>query len=357
MNRIQRLQSVMEESGVDLTLLSVGADLRYFTGYDGHPSERLTAWAVGRSGAPILLVPQLEAPKVVNPDGGLIAWGETENPVSVLAEKMGEPKRVAVGDHMWSVFLLRFQEQWRSTQWVPASNLTRQLRVRKDQDEIGALRQVGAAVDMVMARIPEEVRFSGRTETEVARQIAAMCIEEGHDTVDFTIVASGPNGASPHHSVSDRTINQGDMVVCDFGGQRGGYFSDTTRTFCVGAPSQRQREVHAVVEAAQAAGRAAVRPGVSCQDIDRATRAVVESAGFGDYFVHRTGHGIGMEVHEHPYLVEGNEEILEPGMAFSIEPGIYLPDQFGVRIEDIAVCTNTGIEVFNNSDRGLNQVA
>jgi len=204
-----------------------------------------------------------------------------------------------------------------------------------------------------MARIPAEVVFSGRTETEVARQLAAMTLEEGHEAVEFTIVASGPNGASPHHTASDKVIQAGDMVVCDFGGQWDGYFSDSTRTFVVGDPSDQQREVHGVVEAAQRKGRETAGPGVPCQEVDRATRHVIVDAGYGDFFIHRTGHGIGLEVHEHSYLVEGNETPLEPGMAFSIEPGIYLPGEFGVRIEDIAVCMPEGIEVLNNAERAL----
>ena len=204
-----------------------------------------------------------------------------------------------------------------------------------------------------MERIPAEVAFAGHTETEVARYLAALTVEEGHDEAEFTIVASGPNGASPHHHPGDRVIEVGDLVVCDFGGRHSGYYSDSTRTFVVGEPGADQTEVHEVVRAANEAGREAIAPGVPCQEIDRAARKVVDDAGFGEYFIHRTGHGIGLEVHEHPYIVEGNEQRLEPGIAFSVEPGIYLPGRFGVRIEDIVVCSDDGVESLNQSHREL----
>ena len=343
----------MLERGVDLVLVSVGPDLRYLTGYDSHPSERLTALAVPASGDARILVPELEAPRLMSAGLEVVPWAETEDPVEMTSSLVGEPSSVAVGDHLWSVFLLRFQKQWTRASWSPASALVGDLRVRKDGPEIAALRSAGAGVDRVMARIPSEVVFSGRTETEVARQLAAMTLEEGHQAVEFTIVASGPNGASPHHTASDRVIEPGDMVVCDFGGQWDGYFSDSTRTFVVGEPSDLQGEVHRVVQDAQQKGRETAGPDVACEEVDRATRKVIVDAGYGEFFIHRTGHGIGLEVHEHPYLVEGNRTVLQPGMAFSIEPGIYLPGQFGVRIEDIAVCDDNGIMVLNKSERGL----
>ena len=183
-----------------------------------------------------------------------------------------------------------------------------------------------------------------------------MTVEEGHDVASFAIVGGGPNGASPHHEPGDRVIENGDLVVCDFGGRLRGYSSDVTRTFSVGVPSSEQEAVHSVVLAASEAARAAVGPGVTCQEIDRAARRVVEEAGYGDLFIHRTGHGIGLEVHEHPYMVEGNETPLEEGMTFSIEPGVYLPGRFGVRIEDIVACGPDGVDELNRADRSLRVV-
>lgn len=350
--RVNRLQGQMAESGVDVTLLSIGADLPYFTGYEAMPSERLTVLVVPATGEPSLFLPELEAPRVEPGAFEVTAWGETEDPVA-LASALAEPSRVAVGDHMWSVFLTRFQKVWTRAEWLPASDLTRTLRIRKDQAETELLREAAHGVDRVMARIPGEVGFAGRTESDVARDLADLTVEEGHDQAAFTIVASGENGASPHHHPGERMMGDGDMVVCDFGGRRGGYFSDSTRTFIVGTPTQHQVEVHSVVAAANEAGRGAVAPGVRCEEIDRAVRAVIVEAGYGDYFIHRTGHGIGLEVHEHPYMVEGNDLPLEAGMTFSVEPGIYLPGQFGVRIEDIVVCTADGGDSLNLSDRGL----
>jgi len=211
-------------------------------------------------------------------------------------------------------------------------------------------------VDRVLARVPGEVRFSGRTERQIALVFSEMTLEEGHDVASFAIIASGPNGASPHHEPGDRMVEEGDLVVCDFGGRINGYHSDVTRTFSVGPPTPEQVDVHHVVAKANAAGRAAARPGVQGQKIDSAARSVIEEAGYGRFFVHRTGHGIGLEVHEHPYLVEGNDMPLESGMSFSVEPGIYLPDRFGVRIEDIVTVVHDGVDELNQAERDLVEV-
>jgi Xaa-Pro aminopeptidase len=346
----------MGEAGVDVTLLSIGADLPYFTGYEASPSERLTVLVVPATGQPVMVVPQLEAPRVQPGEFDLRSWSELDDPVSLAAGVVPAPRRAAVGDHMWSVFLTRFQKEWTATSWLPASELTGGLRIRKDADEVELLRRAAHGVDRIMGRMASAVAFAGRAEHDVARELAELTVAEGHDEPAFTIVASGPNGASPHHHPGDRIVDEGDLIVCDFGGRIGGYFSDSTRTFVVGEPTVAQQEVHDVVAAANEAGRASVAPGVECQHIDRITRSVVEGAGYGEYFVHRTGHGIGLEVHEHPYIVEGNETVLEPGMTFSVEPGIYLPGRFGVRIEDIVACTQHGIESLNASSRELVRV-
>jgi Xaa-Pro aminopeptidase len=351
--RVRRLQALMTEEGVDVVLLSIGADLLYFIGYEAMPSERLTVLVVRSQGTPTLIIPQLEAPRVDAGDFETRPWGETEDPIGSAVRSAGNPKVVAVGDHMWSAFLVRFQRQWTHAGWIPASVLTSKLRVHKDEHEIDALRSAAHGVDRVMERIQAEVRFGGRTELDVARRLREMTVEEGHDLAEFAIVGSGPNGASPHHGAGDRVIQRGDLIVCDFGGRWNGYYSDSTRTFSVGEPTAKQREAHQVVLAANEAGRAAVAPEVPCQEIDRAARVIIDQAGMGDLFIHRTGHGIGLEVHESPYLVEGNEANLEAGMAFSVEPGVYIPGEFGVRIEDIVVCSADGAEVLNQSSRDL----
>jgi Xaa-Pro aminopeptidase len=244
------------------------------------------------------------------------------------------------------------QERLPTTRFVSATPITRPLRVRKDPAEIEDLRAAGAAADRVVARLREKP-FSGRSEQEMARLVATMTVEEGHDQATFWIVASGPNGASPHHEAGYRVMEQGDLVVVDFGGKVRRYGSDCTRTFSIGSPSNEQVEVHAAVLVAQQAATAAVRPGVAAESIDNVARTVITEAGYGEYFIHRTGHGIGLDAHEHPYLVEGNSEPLDAGMCFSIEPGIYLPGKFGVRIEDIVTVTNDGVETLNQADRSL----
>lgn len=351
--RVLRLQRLMSESGVGATLLSVGADLPYFTGYEAMPTERLTMLVVPVLGDPIMFIPQLEAPRVIGGDFEVVAWGETEDPIDLVAMAASGSERLLIGDHTWSAFLVGLVEELPDASWAPASTLTKQLRMRKEVSEIEALRSAAHGVDRVLSRVIGEVAFAGRTEAEVSNDLRRMTVEEGHEVAMFAIVASGPHGASPHHEAAERVIEAGDLVICDFGGRYDGYFSDVTRTFSVGEPSAEQVEVHAIVVAANAAGHAAVAPGVPCQEIDRAARAVIDDAGYGEFFIHRTGHGIGLETHEHPYLVDGNELPLEPGMTFSIEPGIYLPGRLGVRIEDISACTEDGIDDLNQADRSL----
>ena len=352
--RLGRLRSLMGERGIDVALLSVGADLPYFTGYEAMPLERLTMLAVPRETDAILVVPRLEAPRVVGRGDAFstTVWGETEDPVTIVAGIIGKPRRVAVADPTWSVFLLGLQAALPGADFSSATPLTRELRMRKEPDEIKWLRDAAEATDRVVDRLGE-IQFSGRPERAVAADIAAMTVAEGHDLSTFTILASGPNSASPHHETGERTVVGGDPIVLDFGGRSHGYHSDTTRTLHVGVPPPRFGAAFDVLAEAQSAGRAAVRPGVPARDVDRAARAVIADAGYGDYFIHRTGHGIGLEGHEHPYIVEGNELPLETGMTFSIEPGIYLPGEFGMRIEDIVAVAANGIDELNRSDRGL----
>jgi D-alanyl-D-alanine dipeptidase len=230
------------------------------------------------------------------------------------------------------------------------------LRAIKGEDEIELLAAAGAAADASFEDIAQ-VRFAGRRESEIAADLAGFLRAHGHSQVDFTVIGSGPNGANPHHEMSERVIEDGDMVVLDFGGLKDGYGSDTTRTVHVGEPTDEERKVHDIVRAAQQAGFDAVRPGVACQEIDRAARQVITDAGCGEYFIHRVGHGIGLTTHEPPYMVEGEEHLIEPGMCFSIEPGIYLPGRFGVRIEDIVVATEDGGRRLNNTNREMRIVA
>jgi D-alanyl-D-alanine dipeptidase len=356
-SRVQRARVSMEQRGIDCLMVGVGADLEYLAGYRGMASERLTMLVIPIDDEPTLLVPELEAPRVPAGPFRLAAWKETQDPVAIAASRAGRPTVAAFGDTTWSVFLLELLGLMPSCTFVPASTVTAPLRAVKDIDEVRSLRAAAAAVDRVSARIPVELTFTGRREREIAADIVDMTVEEGHESASFWIVASGPNSASPHHEPGDRAVRAGDSVVIDFGGRYDGYGSDTTRTFSVGPPSERLREVHAVVEEAQRAARNHARAGVSAESVDSVARGVIADAGYGDRFIHRLGHGIGLEGHEAPYLVAGNEALLEPGNAFSIEPGIYLPDELGVRIEDIAVIADDGsLDVLNSADRSLIEV-
>ncbi|MEU6173334.1 Xaa-Pro peptidase family protein [Streptantibioticus parmotrematis] len=358
-DRIERARRAAAEAGLDALLVSPGADLRYLTGYHAHPLERLTCLVIPADGDPLLVVPALEKPAAeASPAGDLdlevIGWAETDDPYAVVAERLPRNvKRIAVDNHMWAEKLLAFRAAMPDAEQSLAGEVLRELRMRKGPAEVEALRRAGAAIDRVHRRIGEWLK-PGRTERDVARDIADAILQAGHATCDFVIVGSGPNGASPHHEVSDRVIRPGDPVVVDIGGTTpDGYCSDSTRTYAVGEPHSDFRELYAVLRRAQQAQTEAVRPGITAQELDAVGRDIIEDAGFGDHFIHRTGHGIGLETHEEPYIVAGSDLALEPGMAFSIEPGIYLPGRFGARIEDIAVCTADGGERLNVTGRDL----
>jgi Xaa-Pro aminopeptidase len=348
--RLDRTRAATRAAGLDALLVTPGADLRYLTGYDALPLERLTCLVVRAEDEPVLVVPTLERPAAeASPARGLDLrdWGETEDPVRLVADLIPAARRVGLDDHMWAEKVLRFRAAMPGVEQVPAGTVLGGLRMRKSVAEVAALREAAAAIDRVHARMGEWLR-RGRTEVEVAADVAAAILAEGHARVDFVIVASGPNGASPHHEVSDRDLRPGDPVVVDIGGTTtDGYCSDCTRTYSVGTPPRDFLDSYEVLLAAQRAAVEHVRPGVSAASVDATARSVIEAAGLGELFVHRTGHGIGTETHEQPYLVAGNELALEPGMAFSVEPGIYHPGRFGARIEDIVVVTGDGAERLN----------
>ncbi|MEY2756162.1 MAG: hypothetical protein RJB65_2520 [Actinomycetota bacterium] len=357
--RLERARQQMAASGVDTLLVSVGSDLPYLTGYEAMPLERLTMLVLPREGDATLVIPRLEAPRVVERDGAfsLRPWGETDDPVAIVASLVGSaPGTAAVGDTMWARFLVDLLGHWPSdrTRYVRSTVVMNELRTRKDAAEIAALRAAGAAADRVAAQLHAgEIPLVGRTEAAVSADISARLIAEGHDVVNFAIVAAGENAASPHHHASDRVIRHGEVVLCDFGGTMAGYCSDITRCVSLGEPSAEVAEAYAVLHAAQEAGVQAGVVGAACQDVDRAARAVIADAGWGEYFIHRTGHGIGLEAHEDPYMVEGNTEPIAPGHAFSVEPGIYVAGKWGMRLEDIVVATADGPDRMNHAARAL----
>lgn len=358
LDRLGRASVLTGKAGLDAMLVSPGPDLRYLCGYDAIPLERLTCLVLRPDDDPVVVVPNLEIPAATASPLGragveIRGWGETEDPYSVVADLVRGANRVAVDDHMWAEKVLAFRAAMPHTEQVLAGTVLRELRMRKTPEEVEALAAAGAAIDAVHAEVHQWLK-PGRTEREVGADIADAILAAGHATVDFVIVGSGPNGASPHHELSDRVIEVGDPVVVDIGGTTPqGYCSDETRTYAVGAPPAEFLASYDVLESAQDAACAWARPGVSAESIDAAARDVIDAAGYGEFFVHRTGHGIGLSTHEEPYIVAGNTLTIEPGMAFSIEPGIYHPGLFGARIEDIVVCTDDGARRLNVRPREL----
>jgi Xaa-Pro aminopeptidase len=357
--RLDRARAAAAAASTDALLIAPGSDLRYLLGQAGGSFERLTTFVVPAEGAPALVVPKLEAPGYADVPVDelgveLLTWVDGDDPYKLVADRLGKPGRVAVSDFTPALHVLALRAALGTAEQTLAGPVVRELRMRKDAAEIAALREAGAAIDRVHARVHEWLR-PGRTEAEVGADIAAAIVEEGHVQADFVIVGSGPNGASPHHDVSERVIEKGDVVVVDIGGPLpAGYNSDSTRTYAVGAPRDADvAETYAVLQRAQAAAVAAVKPGVTAEAVDAAARNVIADAGFGEYFIHRTGHGIGLDVHEEPYIIAGNALPLEPGMAFSVEPGIYQPGRWGARIEDIVLVTADGAESVNNQPHEL----
>ncbi|MCI3151379.1 aminopeptidase P family protein [Streptomyces sp. GB4-14] len=355
--RMDRAARQAADAGLAGLLVAPGPDLVWLTGYAPPAvTERLTLLVLAAGRQPVLVVPTLEAPDAEKATGApalaLRDWTDGKDPYALAAALLDDRGRFGVSDNAWALHLLGLQQALPDTSYVSLTEALPMLRAVKDAAELERLAAAGAAADAAFEEI-RNVRFSGRRESEVAADLAALLRRFGHSQVDFTIVASGPNGADPHHEAGDRRIERGDMVVLDFGGLRDGYGSDTSRTVHVGEPTEEERRVHDLVREAQEAGFRTVRPGAACQDVDRAARAVIADAGYGDHFIHRTGHGIGVTTHEPPYMIEGEERPLVPGMCFSVEPGVYLPGRFGVRIEDIVTVTEDGGRRLNDTERGM----
>ncbi|MGH9292971.1 MAG: aminopeptidase P family protein [Acidimicrobiales bacterium] len=359
--RMAAVRDAMRAAEVDCLLLSLGADLPWLTGYEAMPLERLTMLVLPADDEATLVVPELEAPRVAH-DSTLFAmrpWKETEDPIGLVATLTGSRRRLAVSDRAWATHVLALEGALPEACLEVASTVTSPLRAVKDDAEIAALRAAGAAADAVTAALlAGEIALIGRSEAAVSAEIAARLVAEGHAKANFAIVGSGPSSASPHHSPGARIIEAGEVVVCDFGGvlyleDSVGYCSDTTRTVVTGDPSAELAEMCSVLEEAQAAAVDAATVGTACEAVDAVARGRIAEAGYGDAFIHRTGHGIGIEEHEDPYLVEGNPARLVAGNAFSIEPGIYLRGRFGARIEDIVVATEDGPLACNSVAHGL----
>ncbi len=358
--RRERLAPVLASAGVGALIVGPGSDLRYLTGYAALALERPTLLVVRADGAARLVAPLLEEHRargeVEDPAVEIVTYGELDDPYAPISDVLGglPHPEVAFGDQLWTMFTLAVQQREPGLRWRTAAPLLAELRSRKDASELSALARVGAAIDRVHLRVPD-VLAVGRTEREVADDLAAM-IREEHDTVDFVIVAGGPNSASPHHEPGERVLRSGDVVVVDIGGKLDGYSSDMTRTYVLGEPPEGFLAAYAALERAHAAGVAAVRPGVTAAEVDAAARAVLEEAGLGEAFLHRTGHGIGLDTHEAPWIFASDRTVLEEGMTFSVEPGFYLAGHAGARIEDIVGVTADGVRLLNEVDRSLRRI-
>ena len=353
--RLRRAQREMARQGIDLLVVGASADLVYLIGYEGHESERMSVLVLPRDGVPRFVVPGLEAPLLHEQRTLLeiVPWDETEDPAAKVAAVAGPAAlgTVAAGDDLWSVFTLRLQAAMPRARWSEGGQLLRPLRMIKDDREIALLAEAARRTDETWEEFLA-TSISGLTEWAVRDRLLALLADRGLKPV-FCNGGSGPHGASPHQTASDRVVGPGDAIVCDWGGTLEGYNSDITRTAHVGEPSPEFVGVYEAVLKANQAAFEAVRPGVPCQEIDRAARAVLTAAGYGDAFIHRVGHGLGLSLHEEPYLVEGNTLPLAAGMVFSDEPGVYFPGQFGIRIEDTVVCTPDGARRLNEATREL----
>ena len=379
--RLAAAQQQLPGEDASALLIGVGPDLQWLTGYTAKDLERLTMLVVPASGRSTLVVPRLEraaAEAATAVGAGLVdvtTWEETEDPFQIVAARLdasdsrpeiqlgalggawGRLGGLLVSDRLWATFLLRLQSAVPDAAFGLASAVLGPLREVKEADEIALLREAAHAADRVVEAIAHG-RLAGRTEAEVAREVRDRLVDEGHDMAAFWIIASGPNSASPHHEPRERVIQAGEPIVVDIGGSVAGYCSDITRTVWVTGPDDIRptdefTRLYDVLQRAQAASTAAVKPGVECQEIDRAARNVIADAGMGEMFIHRTGHGIGLEGHEDPYMVEGNDAPLEVGNTFSIEPGIYVEGKHGSRIEDIVACTEVGADQLNQVTRDL----
>ncbi len=356
--RLAAAAAATGDAGLTALVITPGYDLRYLIGSRAQTFERLTALVLPASGDATMVVPRLELASL---KGSAIAelgltvrdWVDGDDPYQLVSAALGgAPAATAVTDSMPALHLLPLAGVLGVLPAL-ATDVLRKLRMVKEECEIDALRKAGSAIDRVHARVPDFL-VPGRTEADVAADIAEAIVAEGHSEVAFIIVGSGPHGADPHHSYSDRELQAGDIVVVDIGGAyEPGYHSDSTRTYSIGDPEHDVAQQYSILQRAQRAALEAVRPGVTAEQVDAAARDVLAEAGLAEFFVHRTGHGIGLSVHEEPYIIAGNDLPLAEGMAFSIEPGIYFPGRWGARVEDIVVVTEDGALSVNNRPHDL----
>jgi len=365
-SRLDKLNASLQSSGLDAVILNPGPTLTHLTGLHFHLMERPVVLMFARDQEPAIVLPELELQKVVSLPYKLQVFAYPENPAQWedvfrrAAQSLGlDGKQVGVEPRQLRLLEFRYVKGGAPEADYPdASEVLSALRLRKDQAEVEAMRRaVKIAQDALEATLPL-IRM-GMTEKELSSELVVQLLKHGSEPeVPFApIVSGGPNAANPHASPTERKLQEGDLLVVDWGAAYDGYISDLTRTFAVGQVDEEYQKIHRVVQEANAAGRAAARPGVPCAAVDKAARDVIENAGYSVYFTHRTGHGIGMEGHEEPYMRGDNMQLLEAGMAFTVEPGIYLPDRNGVRIEDNVVITETGADALSDMPREMRVVA
>lgn len=357
-SRIEALRQQMVAADIHMMIISATSDMQYVIGSRLPNTERFNALLIGRQGKPCLVLPQLQARLVAGLDDQVdtMIWSETEDPIALLARRISDAgvRNLAVDGLMRSAFLLRLQERLGSgVRFSDATTLSAPVRLIKDEDEIAVLCDLGQRFDAIWDKFWTRGHLVGRTERDVVEQIRALLSDHGFETMEWCDVGSGPNGASPLHHHSDRVIQPGDPVVIDFAGTVKGYYMDTCRTPIAGDPDPAFVELHQIVQSAHDAANHAARPGVEARQVDAAAREVIAQAGYGGRFIHRLGHGMGLDAHEEPYIIAGNTLRLSPGMVYSNEPGIYIPDRWGVRIEDIIVMTEAGARSLNAARRDI----
>lgn len=358
--RLERVQDELARHELDYLLIGPSTDMVYLIDFPVRQSERMTILVIPREGTPRLVMPGFELPRVQSLPRLFepTPWDDGDDPSILLASVLqanGAGATVGVGGQLFSHFLFRLQAAAPEARWRSGDILMEQVRMRKSPFEVDALRAASRAADAVFEELIS-LPVLGMTEQTLLSEIHRLLLEKGHDTIGGGIVGFGPNGASPHHHVTDKRGAPGDAVVVDFGGIRQNYRSDITRTFHLGKPSDEFRRVYEIVDNANDAAFQHVKPGVTAEELDAVARDHIAAAGYGDAFLHRLGHGIGLDGHEAPYLVRGDTTVLDEGMTFSIEPGIYLEGRFGVRIEDIVVVTRDGAERLNESTHKLQEL-
>lgn len=358
--RVERLACVLKEKGLDAFYIGPSTDLEYIGELDTHPDERVRGLMVGSDARCFAMTPLLYKEEMVKAFGDVpfyAEWNDHEGFTGAFrrgCEYLGVVGgRIAFNDGVRAVDMLAVRDTM-PMEMVNGGTLLSGQRSRKDDGELELMRESSRIVDKVVGKLQKFIR-PGMKEREVAKKIPDFFEEEGVTQMSFSpIVASGPNGSMPHYSGGERVIGENDIIILDLGGRYRSYCSDTTRTFFTGTPTEEMRAIYEIVKKAQAAGEAAVKPGATGQDVDRAARQVIIDAGYGEYFFNRVGHGVGIAVHESPYMIEGNEVPLEPGNVFSVEPGIYIPGKFGVRIENlVAVKPDGSGEALNHFTREI----